>query len=523
MITVSADASQSPPPSRIDIGGILARNTVWNYLGFAVNMATNFLLFPYVVGTLGSAAAGIWLLLGSLTGYMGLMELGIVPALTQRIASALARGDREAVHASVSTSVVLMLVMMTVAAQVAWFAPVLVDLLHLPAGLEASAVMVVRISILGVAVRMPQAPFQAVLLGCQRQDRCSHLWIVLAITKALLTVLLLSLGYGVVAVVLMEALAHVAAGVLQVRWVWQELPSLRLGLRWASLDEARHLTSFGLQVMVSGIFVLIVEQSDRFVIAAFRPIEDVTRYSAAWKLYMLAYTIPTTLVQAVSPLVASLYGSGEDDRLRALFLRMTKYSTAVALPLSVGIAVGSGWILQAWMGPEFGDVHPTVMVLLASLLVTGYNHAGYSIVYGTRQVGRQLWVYNAPLAVLNFGLSVWLVQRFGIVGVALGTAIPALLLEYPFMRLVLGSLHLSFREFGRAVVRPTLGPVLWFLPQLAVFALLGPYSLWHVAVGLMSGLAYVTWFWRRELSGDERQQVLVRAPWLPQSAYRWLT
>ena len=59
---------------------MLARNTLWNYAGFAINMATSFVLFPFVVGRLGDAAAGIWLLLGSVTGYMGLMELGIVPA-----------------------------------------------------------------------------------------------------------------------------------------------------------------------------------------------------------------------------------------------------------------------------------------------------------------------------------------------------------------------------------------------------------------------------------------------------------
>ena len=94
-MSVPARAGGAP---RVKVGAVLARNTLWNYAGFAINMATSFVLFPFVVGHLGEAAAGVWLLLGAVTGYMGLMELGIVPALTQRVAAAHGRGDHAAVQ-----------------------------------------------------------------------------------------------------------------------------------------------------------------------------------------------------------------------------------------------------------------------------------------------------------------------------------------------------------------------------------------------------------------------------------------
>ena len=60
----------------------------------------------------------------------------------------------------------------------------------------------------------------------------------------------------------MEATVHLLAGLQQVRWVRQELPRLSLALSAASWDEVRYLTSFGLQVTVIGVFVLIVEQTE---------------------------------------------------------------------------------------------------------------------------------------------------------------------------------------------------------------------------------------------------------------------
>ena len=435
---------------RVKIGAVLARNTLWNYAGFAINMATSFVLFPFVVGHLGEAAAGVWLLLSAVTGYMGLMELGIVPALTQRVAAALGRGDDDAVRRAASTSLALMTVMMLVAAQAAWFAPWVADVLELPPELDRRAATAIAVAIVGVALRMPLAPFQALLLGCQRQDRCSQLWIVMAVVKAVLTAALVVSGYGFVAIVVMEATVHLLAGLLQVRWVRQELPRLPLALSAASWDEVRYLTSFGLQVTVTGMFVLIVEQTDRLVIGTFRPIAEVTLFSAAWKLYALAYTIPTTLVQALTPIVANLHGEGDEDRLRAVFVRMSKYSVAVAFPLIFGIGLAGGWLLDVWMGPRFVGVLPVLQVLLLSLAVTAFNHPGYSVIVGTRRVGQQMWTYNAPLAVLNLGLSVWLVHRLGILGDCArdGDSVAAARVPVP------ASGHLAGRHVGHRLPPP---------------------------------------------------------------------
>jgi O-antigen/teichoic acid export membrane protein len=521
-------ATVSVPPraagaSRVKVGAVMARNTLWNYAGFVINMATGFILFPFVVGHLGEAAAGIWLLLSAVTGYMGLMELGIVPALTQRVAAAIGRGDDDAVRRASSSSLALMLVMMGVAAQAAWFAPWLADVLELPPELDRSAAMAIAVAIVGVALRMPLAPFQALLLGCQRQDRCSQLWIVMALVKAALTAALVAAGYGFVAIVVMEAMVHLLAGILQVRWVHEELPHLSLAMSAASWDEVRYLTSFGLQVTVTGVFVLIVEQTDRLVIGAFRPIEEVTLFSAAWKLYVLAYAIPTTMVQALTPIVANLHGGGDEGRLRAVFVQMSKYAAAVAFPLIFAIGIAGGWFLDLWMGPRFVGVLPVLQLLLLSLAVTSVNHPGYSVIVGTRSVGRQMWTYNAPLAVLNLGISVWLVHRLGILGVALGTAIPSVLLEYRFLALVTSLVGMTVGQFLRLVLRPTLLPaVVSFLPAFAVAALVPAESPALPAVALGCGVVFGAWFWRRGMSHEERASVLRLSPWLPTKLSTWL-
>jgi len=494
---------------RPDVKRILARNAAWNYIGFVINVGTNFLLFPFVVSHVGETAAGIWLLLGSLTGYMGLLELGLVPSLTQHVAAALGADTRDEVDRAVSTALFVLSGMMLLALQALWLVPVLSQLLNVPQALQHEARLVFAVSLAGVALRMPLAAFQAVLLGCQRQDRCNQLWIVLAGVKALATVALILSGLGVLAIVIMEAVAHLFAGLLQVRWVRQELPALTLSWRLVDRAHARVLVGFGGTVLAMNLCSLVIEQTDRLVIGIFLPVYYVTHYAAAWKLYMLAFSLPTILLQAFAPVAAHLYGQGDRAQLRDIFLRMTKYAVAIALPLSAGLGLASGVLLRAWMGPAFSDARILVQVLLIAFAVTAFNHAGYSALLGMRRVGRLLTVYYVPQAVLNLGLSLLLVRPLGPLGVALGTMIAALALEYFYLRYVLREIDVTWRAFFTGAVRPTVWPLpIAFAPLLAAYLIAGPEWPPLVPLAAACGCVYGLCFWFGSLDRVERHELL---------------
>ncbi|MGB0713960.1 MAG: lipopolysaccharide biosynthesis protein, partial [Gammaproteobacteria bacterium] len=57
---------------------VTARNVVSNWGGYVANILVAFFLSPYVVHTLGDVWYGVWTLLLSITGYMGLLEMGVV-------------------------------------------------------------------------------------------------------------------------------------------------------------------------------------------------------------------------------------------------------------------------------------------------------------------------------------------------------------------------------------------------------------------------------------------------------------
>lgn len=490
----------------------IVRNTAWNYVGFAVNLAVNLLLFPAAIARMGEAATGIWLLIGSVSGYMGLLQLGLAPAMAQFAAAHIATRDDRALARTVSTALVLVIGLGSLALLALPLIPWMLEVFSIPATLTDEARIAFTLGIVGVPMQMPGHVFNAVLGAAQRQDRCTQVWMVSLLGKLVGIALLLALGFGLAAIMWLETGLIVVTGLLLAGFAFRAAPQLRVGPQHVTAATARELTGLGGWMFLGALSTSLIEQTDRIVIGLFLTVEAVTHYSAAWKLYMLVYSVSTTLVQAIWPVAAGLHAAGDQASLQRLWLRMTKYTAALTWPLGWSLGLCAGPILHAWVGESFAANFAVVQVLVATFIVTAHNHAAFGVLGAMRRIGPIVRRYSVPQAVLNLLLSLWLVAPLGIFGVALGTMLPAVLLEYVFLSFVLGELGLGWGDLWRHVVRPTLLPALAaFLPTAVAFVVLGPQSPWLLAVTAVASAVYGVLFWRG-LQHDERDDLVAHLP-----------
>ena len=119
--------------------------------------------------------------------------------------------------------------------------------------------------------------------------------------------------------------------------------------------------------------------------------------------------------------------------------------------------------------------------------------------------------YFAPQAVLNLALSVWLVPHLGNVGVALGTLLPAIALEYWFLSFVLSELEVSWREFMRAVRPVGAAAFVTYVPLVLAYTRLPADSPLLPAIAVVCSLADALVLWRI-LDERERSVVMARVP-----------
>jgi O-antigen/teichoic acid export membrane protein len=433
------------------------RGAVSNYLGKGVTLGTWFLLTPVILGSLGPTGYGLWALAGSVVAYGSLLDLGISRAVVKYVAEHRARGDLAAARQLVATALCLYtaLGMFALGLAIA-LAAVFPALFALPPELAPSARWLVLLMGASVAIAIPASTAHGVLQGLQRYDVTSLLSAATTLLSATGTVGALLLGGDVVAMVAVNIPVTLLMQIPYVWWVYRLAPELRFGWRGARRGLARTILGFSGALFVADAAARLQTKSDELVVGALLSVAAVTPYTIARKLGELAQLLTDQFLRVLLPVASTLHAEQDAARLRALYLTGTRLTLLIFTPTALTLAILGPRILAAWVGEAYAAYGPLVAVLTLAGLLSTSQWPGISILQG---MARHRFLAGVALitGVANLALSIALAPALGLMGVALGTLIPAtteaLLVICPF---VLRTLGVRAGELLRAALLPAL-------------------------------------------------------------------
>jgi O-antigen/teichoic acid export membrane protein len=118
------------------------------------------------------------------------------------------------------------------------------------------------------------------------------------------------------------------------------------------------------------------------------------------------------------------------------------------MPIAVTFALLGDVFVGLWMGPEFMNSAAEVLLVLGLLqIVSAPHYVVSSVMYGMSQ-HHAIGYLRIGEAAVKLTLSIFLVQKYGIVGAAIGTAIPhAILTMLLLPSLICGKLEMSVSRY----------------------------------------------------------------------------
>lgn len=405
---------------------ILARNALWTWGSFAVNGLALFFLMRYLVRDLGEHAYGFWSFFMSLVGYFGLADLGVRPAIVHFVARYDALGDMDGLNRHVNAAFNVfagggLLLLLVMAGLAAWI-PHWDNLGTLPAA-EAVAVVVILGS--EVAVTFPFNAFSAVLIGRQRFDVVARIDLVLLVARTLLTVVVVEHGHGLVAV----AWIFAVSGVVEIAWktwaAFRKCPGLRFAPRLADRAAMRALLGYGGWAVFISVALMLTWQTDPLVIGSMISMSAVTYFTVPASLPAQARALMWSACRVLAPAAGALEARGDRAELTRLLVQGSRLMLLLAGPvIAYLITVGEPFLVQ-WHNEDFRGQPALVLAILAlGVAAPIASHPLVQVLYGVNRLQPLALTYLAE-GVANLGLSLLLARPLGIVGVALGTAIPA--------------------------------------------------------------------------------------------------
>jgi len=404
----------------------ILKNVGSSWFALGVNVVVGIFLSPYILHRLGDNAFGLWILIFSATGYYGLFDLGIRSSIIRYVAKYSATGEQEELNRLVNSALFsysgIGILAMAITVVTSFY---VTAIFRIQPEFAADARWLFLMVGTSVALGFPLAAFGGVLEGLQRFFILNFCSVASTLMRAVLIVLALRHGGGLLTVAFITVSLPLLTGLINVAAAFRSLP-LQLGARYLSRSSMARIASYS-----GTTFLIIVAQRLRFktdavVIGAFVSAAAITYFTIGSRLVDYSSDVVSSLAQIFVPMTSQSQAQKDIEGLRKIVLVGNRACAFIAFPITAILTILGKSVIEAWVGPKYvAASYPILLVLLYPTTLMLVQSASGRTLWGLAKHQTWAWVVLAE-GVANVILSVILVRPYGIMGDAIGTAIPLL-------------------------------------------------------------------------------------------------
>jgi O-antigen/teichoic acid export membrane protein len=444
---------------------------VGNYAGTFVTLLIGFFLTPFIIHRLGDAQFGIWSLTGSIVAYLGLLDLGLAPAVAKYLAEYKAQGRDDLVNQVVSTILVLYCGLGVIAFLILFLINLFfISLFHISPELAPATRFLLILVGFDMMLTLPLSILNASLVGYQRID-LNNVALVLALgLKAILTVALLQRGVGLIGLAIASLGFTLCLAIGRGMILRRKCPDLAISLSSFRKGLIRHLVDFSALAFGLNVIGLVIYHTDSILIGLLLSASAITPFAIAFKLSYFIRNLIEPLSGVLFPAFSEAVGMADSGRVHNLLIEGTKVCTAIATFLSVVLLTLGQPLVQLWAGEGYVlEATPLLYVLVVAFWSNAVTRPGGSMLFGTGRLEKYFFIAGGN-AIANLALSALLAGPYGLLGVALGTTIPMVVGSLILLGYVCRVVNIQWFQLARGSF---LAPMAIGLPVAAIIAISG--------------------------------------------------
>jgi O-antigen/teichoic acid export membrane protein len=451
---------------------------IWNWAGAAVEMIAGFVVAPLLVRRLGTTGYGLWIVIGSLSGYFGLLDLGLRGSVGRQLAFHRAHNDHDATNRTLSSAFAILGTLGIFIVAAALIATGFLDrLFDPPAELIDEARLALLLVGINLAITFPLQVFDGNLWAAQRFDVLNFVDIPMTLARVGLTYVFVRDASDIVVLATITLLITATSGAIKALLSFQYDRSLRIHPRYVSRATSSGLFGYGWWSFMLTVARLSKTQLSPLLIGAQLGIALVTPFSIARRLQDYAHKVLWTATGVVVPVATAFHARSEISQQQNLFIEGGKYSTAVALYFLAFFLFLGRTLIGLWMGSAVTYAITLLIIISAGEFIQMTQSLTGSIILATAR-----HKYIALLAVIEAAISVTLVatvaKPYGLIGVCFALAVPQVLFS-GFGTMVYGC-KVTGVSIGRYLAAAMLPAALAAAPAVAILALI---TTWRTPVG----------------------------------------
>lgn len=400
-----------------------ARNIAWNYAGYTCQIAFNLGLTWYVVRKITVVEYGLFLFVLSLSATLYLLDMGISSVLVQAYVEASSVAGRDRLNELLSTTFSALAGLgalgVLIFCGIAAFLPGPFNIpqayLH-----EASLVFIVAAFI--ILVGLPTIAVEHVYQASHRFDRINQVQLFAAILLVALSILVLAMHHGIVAL----ALVQLAVSCIRLLFLIAALPASVAG---ATLNLARfnsgllkpliHLSKWA---FLSNLSACLFDMLVWLILGSLGSMREAALFGLAGKPTKQLWNFIDKGANVTLPHLAKASAERDSARLRQTYIETQKLVLGAVLPFVILGCIFARPFILVWAGSQYADAALVMQWLLLAALSQALAYPSDLVLYACGEVKQaaKISLWSSAISILA---ALLLVSRYGAAGLAAGMAV----------------------------------------------------------------------------------------------------
>lgn len=399
---------------------------VLSYVSMIVQNIIAIVYTPVMLRLLGQSEYGLYQLVYSVVSYLGLLSFGFGSAYVRFYSRYKVKDDQEGIA---KLNGMFMIVFNIIAIIALLAGGVLVGNVNnlfsksLTANEINTATILMILMVINLAISFPSSVFDSFVTAHECYFFQRVISLLQTVLNPFLTLPLLLMGYKSISLVVVTTILTVSKFIIN---YWYCIKKLRMRFIFHNMNFSllKEIGVFSFYIFINMIVDQINWSVDKFILGVFSGTTAVAIYAVGGQINTMYMSLSTSISSVFIPRVNKIVARDENnnEELTELFTRVGRIQFIILAMVIGGFIVVGKYFINAWAGTDYNKAYYVALLLIIPVTVPLTQNLGIEI-----QRAKNMHIFRSIIyfliAIGNVFISIPLVQLFGEMGAALGTAI----------------------------------------------------------------------------------------------------
>ena len=431
----------------------LKKGAFLSYITIILTNGIGLLLTPFMISKLGDSEYGLYTLIGSLIGYISVLDFGLTNTIVRFVAKYRAKKDRTGEENFLATTMLIYGVISTiiVIAGIIMYFNLDDTFQKLTPGELVKAKIMFGILIFNLAISLPGGAFTSISSAYEHFVFPRALNIVKYVVRSAMVVGLLFMGGDSVSIVILDTVLNLFIIAISGYYVLRKL-KVNFRLHHFDLQFVKEIFSYSVWIFIFALVGQFQWRAGQIILGVVSGTTAVAVYGVGIMLGTYYGAFSTAISGVFLPRATKMtVQEASNEELTSEMIKIGRFSLLTLLMILGGFLLYGRQFVHLWVGDTYADSWLIALIIMVSYTLPLVQSFANSMLEARSKFSFKAMTYIS-LIVIGTAVGAYLVRFYGVIGLAVGSTGGWLLSQVVMNFYYQKRMHLNISRFFKELL-----------------------------------------------------------------------